>query len=115
MDDQLRSNPNGRPARARQPTDWTDTKAALRECLPLFYVFLGLCAFEYVVGFGNVWAAFKGAAKDGLAMAQGIISWAAAALVALAACRILWPFLRPFVCVALGVITLWVVWRLGLW
>jgi len=115
MDDRLPRDPAGKPSRARQPIDWSETRESLRQCLPLVWIFIGACAFEYVVGYDNVWNAIKGGAKDGLAIAQGIIAWTAAALVALAAGRLLWPYLRPFVCVALGVITLWVIWRLGLW
>ena len=47
-------------------------------------------------------------------LVANVLQWAAAAVVVLALGRILWPFIRPFVCMAIGLVALWALFRAGI-
>jgi hypothetical protein len=54
-------------------------------------------------------------AKSVLATGKNLFDWVVVGVVAVAILAFTWRLVQPFVCVALGVITCWVLWRLGLW
>jgi hypothetical protein len=47
-------------------------------------------------------------------LVTNLLQWVVAAVAVVAVARVLWPLLRPFVCVAAGLGALWVLFRLGL-
>lgn len=86
-----------------------------KDTVILILLFFGVLIFEKLIGFEMVIAKLKIAGAAAITIAGNILSWLVAGVVVLSAFRLLWPFLRPFVCAALGLITCWVLWRLGLW